>query len=175
VNGDLALDGATLGTWGTLTVPGHVWRTLQCLGAWVEPVLVAEWASLVRGYGERMARPLWNLLPASPRVNQRLKRSRLPSAAALTAARARIMAWWDVKSVLDAEQVGDLLKACGDLGRFHPRLKQRCRRGIPGTGMHPSGRNGSFSFRAKNDGVIGMGQSAYVACKIVSTAVARRR
>ena len=38
---------------------------------------------------------LWNLLPASRRVNQRLKRGRLPSAAALAAARESILGWWD--------------------------------------------------------------------------------
>jgi hypothetical protein len=39
---------------------------------------------------------LWNLLPASPRVNQHLKRDRLPSAGALAAARAEIVGWWEV-------------------------------------------------------------------------------
>jgi HNH endonuclease len=37
---------------------------------------------------------LWNLLPASPRVNQHLKRDRLPSAAALAAAREAVIGWW---------------------------------------------------------------------------------
>jgi len=43
------------------------------------------------------ARPcvdLWNLLPAERRVNQHLKRDRLPSAETLTAARDRIVRWW---------------------------------------------------------------------------------
>ena len=34
-------------------------RTLQRLGAWVEPVLVAEWARLVRRCGERMGGGAW--------------------------------------------------------------------------------------------------------------------
>ena len=38
---------------------------------------------------------LWNLLPASPRVNQHLKRDRLPSAPALAGARENIIAWWE--------------------------------------------------------------------------------
>jgi hypothetical protein len=38
---------------------------------------------------------LWNLLPASPRVNQHLKRDRLPSASALAGARESIIAWWE--------------------------------------------------------------------------------
>jgi HNH endonuclease len=139
----LALDGEMLGQFGSLTVPGHVWRTLQRLGSWVEPVLVNEWARLVRAYGERMGRmisigeveaalawldpardtqlarlaakrgpdmldidhclpwsawpcgDLWNLLPASSRVNQHLKRDRLPSASALAGARESIIAWWE--------------------------------------------------------------------------------
>jgi SAM-dependent methyltransferase len=160
IKGELVLDGETLSTFGHLVVPGHIWRTLQRLGSWVEPVLVGEWARLVRNYGERMGRPisngeveaaltwldpvrdtalarltakrmleqgrrlscvwtgtrlgvgvldidhclpwsawpcgdLWNLLPAAPRVNQHLKRDRLPSASALAGARQSIMAWWE--------------------------------------------------------------------------------
>lgn len=52
----LILDLETLGSWGSFTVPGHVWRALTRLGSWVEPVLVAEWARLMRSYGERMGR-----------------------------------------------------------------------------------------------------------------------
>jgi SAM-dependent methyltransferase len=37
---------------------------------------------------------LWNLLPAHRRVNQNLKRDRLPSAAALQRARDGLLAWW---------------------------------------------------------------------------------
>jgi hypothetical protein len=158
--GELTLDGEVLAAFGTLTVPGHVWRTLQRLGSWVEPVLIGEWARLVCSYGEHMGQPiahgvveaalawldpmrdtqlahlaakrmldkaqplrcvwtgvrlgpgkldidhclpwspwpcgdLWDLLPTSPRVNQHLKRDRLPSAAALAAARESIIAWWE--------------------------------------------------------------------------------
>lgn len=159
LRGELTLDREVLDAFGSLTVPGSVWRTLQRLGAWVEPVLVGEWARLVRSYGERMGRSiaqgevevvltwadptrdtqlaratakrmldqgqqlncvwtgarlgdrmldidhcfpwsawpcgdLWNLLPSSPRVNQHLKRDRLPSASALAGARGSIIAWW---------------------------------------------------------------------------------
>jgi SAM-dependent methyltransferase len=158
---ELVLDAEMLRAYGILTVPGHIWRAMQRLGAWIEPVLVAEWARLVRGYGERMGRTvvpgeveqalawldpvrdtriarnvaqhlldagvpvrcvwsgtrlgaealdidhclpwsawpcgdLWNLLPASRRVNQRLKRDRLPSAAALAAAQEAVVDWWAV-------------------------------------------------------------------------------
>jgi hypothetical protein len=165
--GELTLDGELFGALGSLSVPGHVWRTVQRLGAWVEPVLVAEWARLVRAYGERMGRPiaigevetaltwldplrdtqlaravakrlldqgqridcvwtgvrlghgvldidhclpwsawpcgdLWNLLPATRRVNQHMKRDRLPSAPVLAAARESIIAWWERAWLSDA-------------------------------------------------------------------------
>jgi hypothetical protein len=139
----LELDQDARRAYSTLLVPGHVLRTMQRLGAWREPVLLAEWARLTRSYGDRMGRIVlpgeveaalawldpspdtglarevarrllekgciihcvwsgarlstgsldidpclpwsawpcgdpWNLLPASPSVNQRLKRDRLP-------------------------------------------------------------------------------------------------
>jgi SAM-dependent methyltransferase len=157
----LIVEGEALTGFGTLRVPGHVWRAMQRMGAWIEPVLVAEWARMMREYGERMGiavKPgeaedaltwiepardtlvarqqaqrlltagasvqcvwtgarlgtggldidhclpwsawpcgdLWNLMPASPRVNQRIKRDRLPSAAALAHAHDRIMKWWEM-------------------------------------------------------------------------------
>ncbi|UHC17813.1 methyltransferase domain-containing protein [Methylobacterium currus] len=56
VTGPVTLTPETLTAWGHLSVPGPLWRTLLRLGAWVEPVLVAEWARLIRGYGVRMSR-----------------------------------------------------------------------------------------------------------------------
>lgn len=44
------LDRAFLEQFGSLTVPGGVWRALMQLGSWIEPVLVAEWTRMVRGY-----------------------------------------------------------------------------------------------------------------------------
>ncbi len=52
--GPLTLDLPTLHGHGRLSVPGPVWRTLQRLGAWVEPVLVSEWARLIRRYARSM-------------------------------------------------------------------------------------------------------------------------
>ena len=57
-NGEIILDGDTLRSFGTLGVPGPIWRTLQRLGAWVEPVLVSEWARLIEGFAVRMGRKL---------------------------------------------------------------------------------------------------------------------
>jgi SAM-dependent methyltransferase len=53
---DITLDDEVLRTFGTLTVPGSIWRTLQRLSAWIEPVLVGEWVRLVHSYAERMSR-----------------------------------------------------------------------------------------------------------------------
>lgn len=54
VAGPITLTPETLAAWGRLSVPGPLWRTLLRLGAWVEPVLVAEWARLIRSYAVRM-------------------------------------------------------------------------------------------------------------------------
>ena len=129
------------------------------MGAWIEPLLLAEWSRLTRNYAVRMgmevppgsvearlvwsepardtalaraaaalleaagkpvvctwsgaplrltnldidhALPwsawpcgnLWNLLPASRKINQHQKRERIPSAAALARARQPIVDWW---------------------------------------------------------------------------------
>jgi hypothetical protein len=51
----LCIDAEYVWSFGSLSVPGPVWRTLQRLGAWIEPVLVSEWSKLIRGYAERMS------------------------------------------------------------------------------------------------------------------------
>lgn len=58
LRGGLALDAETLWAFGTIQVPGHIWRAMQRLGPWIEPVLSAEWARMVRGYAERQGRTL---------------------------------------------------------------------------------------------------------------------
>jgi hypothetical protein len=55
---ELLIDGDALWAYGALGVPGGVWRSLQRLSAWVEPVLVGEWVRLMQGYGERSGRPI---------------------------------------------------------------------------------------------------------------------
>ena len=154
-----ALNPELLRSWGNLSVPGPLWRTMQRMGAWIEPLLLAEWSRLTRNYAVRMgmevppgsvearlvwsepardtalaraaaalleaagkpvvctwsgaplrltnldidhALPwsawpcgdLWNLLPASRKINQHQKRERIPSAAALARARQPIVDWW---------------------------------------------------------------------------------
>lgn len=51
---ELQIDLPTLAGWGQLRIPGAIWRTMARLGSWIEPVLVNEWARLMRGYAERM-------------------------------------------------------------------------------------------------------------------------
>ena len=55
-NDEIMLDAETLRSFGVIGVPGPIWRTLQRLGAWVEPALVSEWARLIQGFGLRMGR-----------------------------------------------------------------------------------------------------------------------
>lgn len=57
-SGEIIMDAETLRSFGVIGVPGPVWRTLQRLGAWVEPVLVSEWVRLIQGFGLRMGRPV---------------------------------------------------------------------------------------------------------------------
>lgn len=53
---EIVMNAETLRAFGVIGVPGPVWRTLQRLGAWVEPVLVSEWARLIQGFGLKMGR-----------------------------------------------------------------------------------------------------------------------
>ncbi|PJG48914.1 hypothetical protein CAF53_12220 [Sphingobium sp. LB126] len=54
----LELDLQRLQTWGTLVIPGHLWRALSRFGAWIEPMLIAEWSRLIRAYADRMSLPV---------------------------------------------------------------------------------------------------------------------
>ncbi len=51
-----ALTEETLWDYGTLRVPLPVWHALMRFGAWIEPMLVAEWARLICGYAKRAGR-----------------------------------------------------------------------------------------------------------------------
>ena len=54
----LSLDAETLRAFGVMTVPGHIWRAMQRFSTWIEPVLAAEWARLIRGYAQRQGRTI---------------------------------------------------------------------------------------------------------------------
>jgi protein-L-isoaspartate O-methyltransferase len=56
VRAEIQMDAETLRGFGLISVPGPLWRTLQRLGAWVEPVLVSEWVRLIQAFGLRMGR-----------------------------------------------------------------------------------------------------------------------
>ncbi len=49
---------AGLRRWGAIVVPGGLWRALSRHGPWIDPMLVAEWARLTRGYADRMSIPV---------------------------------------------------------------------------------------------------------------------
>lgn len=55
---DVVIDDVFLRGFGSFGVPGPVWRSLQRLGAWVEPVLVGEWSRLIRNYADHMRAPI---------------------------------------------------------------------------------------------------------------------
>ncbi|MFB9771201.1 methyltransferase domain-containing protein [Sphingomonas yabuuchiae] len=56
--GGLELTVAGLRRWGAIVVPGGLWRALSRHGPWIDPMLVAEWARLTRGYADRMSIPV---------------------------------------------------------------------------------------------------------------------
>ena len=56
--GALLIEEEARAAYGVFSVPGPVWRNLQPLGAWVEPVLVAEWADLVGEWSTGLGRTL---------------------------------------------------------------------------------------------------------------------
>jgi SAM-dependent methyltransferase len=54
--GALRIDQAYLWSFGTTRVPLAVWNALRRMAAWIEPMLVAEWARLMQGYTANQAR-----------------------------------------------------------------------------------------------------------------------
>ena len=81
----LVLDPDTLGGFGTLRVPLHLWRALSRFAAWIEPALLTEWQLLMEDYAARQDR---SLVPG-------VLAQALQSSARLLYARAdAIQAWW---------------------------------------------------------------------------------
>lgn len=52
----LVIDSSLLWTYGTIAVPIRLWMTLRRLSAWIEPMLLSEWARLINGYAKRQQR-----------------------------------------------------------------------------------------------------------------------
>lgn len=53
----LLLNEAYLSSFGTMSVPTHLWRAVQRYTVWVEPALVEEWIGLTVDYAKRQGRP----------------------------------------------------------------------------------------------------------------------
>ena len=56
LRGGVRIDQAYLWSFGTTRVPLPIWNALRRMAAWIEPMLVAEWARLMQGYGANRAR-----------------------------------------------------------------------------------------------------------------------
>ncbi len=54
--GGLRIDREYLWSFGTTRVPLPVWNALRRMAAWIEPMLVAEWARLMQGYAANQMR-----------------------------------------------------------------------------------------------------------------------
>lgn len=128
----LILDVVTLRQWGNLSLPGHVWRALTRLGAWIEPVLVTEWARLMRGYADRMGLPLTLGAPETALVWEEPQRDTLlarHAAARVRESSAMIACIWTGKPVPDAQlDIDHCLPwsawPCGDLWNLMPSTRR---------------------------------------------------
>jgi len=62
-DGILKLDEATLWSYGTLTVPFHLWRAFRKWGPWIEPLLRQEWAAYMESLIDSSdSKDLWRAL-----------------------------------------------------------------------------------------------------------------
>ena len=52
----LVIDSDFLWSYGQTKVPLHLWIALRRLAAWIEPMLLAEWTSLIEAYASRQGR-----------------------------------------------------------------------------------------------------------------------
>lgn len=132
VLGSVTLTPDILSSWGYLSVPGPLWRTLLRLGYWIEPVLVAEWARLIRGYAGRMGRVLapgeiegqlvWQE-PARDTALARLVATRLAEAGT-----PLVCVWSNMPLRLDTLDIDHALPwsawPCGDLWNLFPALRR---------------------------------------------------
>ncbi|MGT2481243.1 methyltransferase domain-containing protein [Methylobacterium oryzae CBMB20] len=132
VSGPVMLTSDVLSAWGYLSVPGPLWRTLLRLGAWIEPVLAAEWARLIRGYAVRMGRAcspgeieaqlVWQE-PARDTALARLVASRLAEGGT-----PLVCVWSSTPLRLDTLDIDHGLPwsawPCGDLWNLFPALRR---------------------------------------------------
>lgn len=135
----LILDGESLSLFGTISVPGHVWRAMQRLGAWIEPVLVAEWARLIRGYatgqGRELAPGLFETALAWVEPNRDVKVARDIALAMIETSDPLQCVWSGQRLRADNLDIDHCLPwsawACGDLWNLLPanrRINQHQKR-----------------------------------------------
>ena len=132
VSGAVTLTPDILSAWGHLSVPGPLWRTLLRLGAWVEPVLVAEWARLVRGYAVRIGRAYSpgeieaHLVWQEPTRDTAL--ARLAAAKLAGAGTPPVCVWSGAPLRVDNLDIDHALPwsawPCGDLWNLFPALRR---------------------------------------------------
>jgi hypothetical protein len=128
VSGPVTLTPDVLSAWRYLSVPGPLWRTLLRLGAWVEPVLVAEWARMIRGYAVRMGRACSpgeveaHLIWQEPTRDTAL--ARLAAARLMGAGTPPVCVWSNTPLRLDTLDIDHGLPwsawPCGDLWNLFP-------------------------------------------------------
>ena len=58
MRGDLTIDEAFLWSFGTLTMPRHIWLSMMRFSAWIEPALIWEWQKLMHNYAQSQGRSL---------------------------------------------------------------------------------------------------------------------
>jgi SAM-dependent methyltransferase len=126
------LDADLLAAFGDLSVPGPIWRTMLRLGAWIEPVLIGEWARLIKDYaltmgrvlapGEVEARLMWQE-PARDTSLARMVAGRLSAGGAPIKC-----VWTGARLSIDTLDIDHTLPwsawPCGDLWNLAPALRR---------------------------------------------------
>ena len=127
---EIVMEAETLRAFGVIRVPGPIWRSLQRLGAWVEPVLVGEWARLIRSFGMRMGR---DVAPGEAEFALRWLDPARDTALARNVAQRLIdqgqtvrCVWTGGRLALDGLDIDHCLPwaawPCGDLWNLYPAL-----------------------------------------------------
>jgi SAM-dependent methyltransferase len=130
--GAFVVDHAFLRQWGELLIPGGLWRTMLRLGAWVDPVLTAEWARLTRTYGLRAGLDLPPGVVEARMTWQEPSRDVSLARAQAVALQARGGAlkcvWSDTRLKLEGLDIDHALPwsawPCGDLWNLFPSARR---------------------------------------------------
>ena len=80
----LRLDACYLWSFGTLSLPHHLWRAFQRYNVWIEPALVSEWKRLMHRYAHRQGRQIKeSALTQATIWSEPVRAARIPSSQAL--------------------------------------------------------------------------------------------